>query len=62
MEFTVNNKFGEREELKQFHPRKGYETLGVFIVTDGSQIDQLRKMTKTATFLADKIITGHIPA
>ena len=40
MELTVKNEFGEKEELKQAHPRKGYETLGVFIYPYGSQIYQ----------------------
>ena len=55
MELTVNNEFGEREELKQFSSRKGYDTFGVFIAPDGSQTDQLREMTKKATLWVDNI-------
>ena len=61
IELTVNNKFNEREELKQFHPRKEYETLGVFMGPDVSQTDQLREISKKATSWADKIITGYLP-
>ena len=42
MELTVNNELSEREELKQFHPRKGYENLRFFIARDESQTDQFR--------------------
>ena len=55
MELTVNNEFGERDLLKQVHPSKGYETLGVFIAPDGSQTDQPREITKKATPWVDKI-------
>ena len=59
---TVNNKFGEREELKQVNPRRGYDTLRVFIDPDGSQAGQLREMKKKAISWAYKIQSGHIPA
>ena len=61
MELRVK-KFGEREELKQLHPRKGYKTLGVFIAHDGYHTYQLREITKKATSWADKIQRGHLPA
>ena len=59
---TVNNEFGEREELKQIHPRKVYNYLEVFISPDVSHSDQLREMKNKASLWADKIRTGHLPA
>ena len=59
---TLNNEFGEKDELKQFHPRKVYETLGVFIAPDGSQEYQFNKIKKKSTTWSDKIQTGHLPA
>ena len=62
MELKENKKIGEREELKQVHPRKVYETLGVFIAPNGSHTYQLREMKNNPTSWVDKIQTGHLPA
>ena len=48
--------------IEKVHPRKLYETLGVFIAPGGSQMKQSQEMTKKATLWVDKIRTGHLPA
>ena len=40
MGLTVKKDFCEGEELKQVHPSKVYNTIGVFIAPDGSLTDQ----------------------
>ena len=55
MELIVNNEFFEREQFKQVHTSKGYDTLGLFIDLNVSQTYQLLEMKKKATSWADNI-------
>ena len=59
VDFTLNDKYGTPHPLNCLDVDKGSKTLGIFIIMDGNQTDQLNNVREISEVFAEQIRTSY---